>query len=224
MRRHCGFTLIELLVVIAIILILASLTTPALGRARKRAQAMQCVSNLRQLGWAAQMYADDNGGVIQALSGIYPQWNDPPGGTQGWARLVFPYLKSTAVYSDPGRPPAPLMPELQVAYYLNLLPAFKQAGESGVIFVLDMRALSDPSRFIMMGEELYRFPNQEVDPTNEISDRTGFANPNECFPPFHLGFANFLFADGHVAAFDHFDPAQMTYWYFGTANWQNTPP
>lgn len=75
-RRGSGFTLIELLTVIAIIGILAAIVIPTTARVRKSARATQCLSNLRQIASASQMFAEESKGLfpdgdVPGQSGFY---------------------------------------------------------------------------------------------------------------------------------------------------------
>lgn len=83
-RTTC-FTLVELLVTIVVIVILASLLLPALNAARGKAQGAGCISNLRQIGYGANMYANDWDGY---LPDVYRNSDR----TQAFCRILRPYL------------------------------------------------------------------------------------------------------------------------------------
>ena len=125
--RSRAFTLIELLVVIAIIAILAAMLLPVLGKAKQKAQGIQCINNLRQLTLAWILYTGDYSDRIPANAGVgtvattipVPQttlnlgiWvHGQMGGLSFWggetlpeliqAGSLFPYAKTVGIYKCP---------------------------------------------------------------------------------------------------------------------------
>jgi prepilin-type N-terminal cleavage/methylation domain-containing protein/prepilin-type processing-associated H-X9-DG protein len=120
-RNRRGFTLIELLVVIAIIAILAAILFPVFAQAREKARAISCVSNVKQIGTASLMYAEDYDETLVPAGNRYAHQDIPCAGAQvdnngfnnnsnfnsnprawvDWEVPLAPYVKNTQIYICP---------------------------------------------------------------------------------------------------------------------------
>jgi prepilin-type N-terminal cleavage/methylation domain-containing protein/prepilin-type processing-associated H-X9-DG protein len=107
MTQRRGFTLIELLVVIAIIAILAAILFPVFARAREQARKTSCLNNVKQIGTAMMMYAQDYDETLASVAfADYPNglWNSPTWNDYGWSYIwttFQPYIKNWNVYTCP---------------------------------------------------------------------------------------------------------------------------
>src|SRR5919204_5425134 len=99
-RHKPGFTLIELLVVIAIIAILAAILFPVFAQAREKSRAASCASNLKQIGLAYHMYAQDYDETIVPGANHNARYKDTDPRCW-WYGLLEPYVKNEGVFRCP---------------------------------------------------------------------------------------------------------------------------
>src|SRR5882757_5192224 len=111
-RRKHAFTLIELLVVIAIIAILAAILFPVFAQAREKARQIACLSNMKQIGTAAIMYAQDYDEIMPE-TGWQGPCSDPKtgvandtffSGVYAFPIAEQPYIKNRQVLVCPSDP------------------------------------------------------------------------------------------------------------------------
>lgn len=190
---HRGFTLIELLTVIGIIAVLAALLFPVFARARASARRTQCISNLKQLGQAFEMYASDYDDLYpfaidapdrycpQIWDG-FPQWQAWISWMPQYQDTLQPYTKNREVFhcmSDSGYDhlegtPYPLLARPSAfeahgsSYHLRTEVVFSHLGPS---------LLADPVA------------------TNILMDGHGSWHGGRSY---RAGRWNVLFGDGHV--------------------------
>jgi prepilin-type N-terminal cleavage/methylation domain-containing protein/prepilin-type processing-associated H-X9-DG protein len=221
--RKRGFTLIELLVVIAIIAILAAILFPVFAQAREKARATSCLSNLKQIGLGAVMYAQDYDEVFPG------SWQWSPCAIQAHSPYILPapitmaqaetqcqicpYVKNAQVFSCPSRQNPcsygyayPTMWGTAVA-----IPGSAYSWPQGAT----MASFTAPSDTVMMTDSGI-FPGTAACNASTIAGieslcgaRTGYSYPYVYKPtsnqwsaplPLHLGMTTVAFVDGHVKA------------------------
>lgn len=192
--KKSGFTLIELLVVIAIIAILAAILFPVFAKAREKARAISCLSNLKQLGNAAMMYSQDYDESY--CPHCQRDFTDPNSVvTAYWFELLQPYCRSWDVIICPSHKGA-VGGHGHIGSYGYICTGFTMDSSSpnycGIPEYGWISQIEEPSQLIMIGE------------SQKATCRICPDTHTHSFPPVypaqrrHFGGSNYMFFDGHA--------------------------
>ena len=197
MKRR-AFTLIELLVVVAIIVVLIAILLPSLGKARGMAKGVSCLSNLKQLGAAAMMYAQTNNDkFVSYPCQVSPFWD------RRWIGMMMRNPDGTL---DQLRPAAKIL-RCPIDEIVRASPDVPRSYTMNPYLVNYNGAYQSPPR-AYDGVKLSSVPSpgetsmlMEFSVAANVFDGQGwFVNiPNIVnYPPYHNDGNNLLFVDGHA--------------------------
>lgn len=190
MRHERGFTLVELLVVIAIIALLAGILFPVFSRAREKARQTSCQSNLKQVGLAILMYAQDYNYRLPRDS----YW--VAGVAQTWMRVIQPYTKNWQIFVCPSKNMTGFGADQTDTwgaggYGINQAYLFRRSPYP----VVSINWVMSTSETIMAAD---RAGLNTVDIRAPVAEGGANNTPPCNIDPRHTDGAIFLFADGHV--------------------------
>jgi prepilin-type N-terminal cleavage/methylation domain-containing protein len=197
-RAHAAFTLIELLVVIAIIAILAAILFPVFAQAREKARQATCLSNLKQLGTATQMYMQD-------YEGSYPLAWWPAPADYGFDYALFPYVKNLGVYNCPSNETVkrswPTWANPLVRYPGSYTTNSAISSPNGTRVAVNETQIQFPSSTIWLTEIRDTRKASNQGPEHEIFIGDNYRKVDVCARvPFDLHNRGFVsaYADGHA--------------------------
>ncbi len=213
-----GFTLIELLVVIAIIAILAAILFPVFARAREKARQTSCLSNLKQIGLAAMMYAQDYDERMVHYYRYMPTGSD---NLYWWGDMLQPYVANYQLLECPSdswtyssRRPAGLPNPLICSYALPNMHTRDDGTSVPRISSNKMAVLEAPAETILFVEstsaEIYTggTPGFTIEGPMGITD-LGTGTVSRVAKRHNDGF-NAAFCDGHAKWLRQSEPANWT--------------